>query len=193
MKHRWFGVLTVLLVAGMGCVMSALWPPPPTPEVPTETFLIDLSAFPPGWWVDIPPYRGDERIGQADDRWIQFRCEKLFGGPLALHQVYWFARERDAAIEYKLQQKAVFFSAERLTPWERPAELPYESPVADRFRFACAQIEDFPSGSFTLCTAIGQYGPYLSIFSIHVTPGCLTFEDLGRILQAIDRRMSKAK
>jgi len=188
MKIKLFIALTVL-ITGVSCSLAAPRATP-VPHIASEQLLVDVSVFPPGWYVELPPHVGDEDIGQLDDRWVQFRWKPL--GPLAGQEVYCFAREKDAAIEYKLQMDVQFFSAERLTAWETPMELPYVSPVADQFRLACANFRDFPSGQFTLCTAMAQYDECLSIFSTSMSSEHMAFEDLKHILVAIDNQAKAA-
>lgn len=75
-------------------------------------------------------------------------------------------------------------------PWSVPAELPYQSSVADRFRFACYGRD---GSSVQICQAVGQYEEYIVAFDIHMDsehPDCMSFKDLEGILIAIDERMA---
>lgn len=180
------GAILLTVLAGCCGITSSL--NSPVPDVDIETLLIDVSELPTGWRVDVPSHPSDEDMGQIDDRRTQFRCEISLR--LAHHETYSFANERSAAAEYRLQLDSQFYSAERLTPWEMPPGLSYQSPVADQFRFACAEFKDFPSGRFTRCTAMGQYGRFLVIFSTRISEDCMTLEELESILLTIDTRMS---
>lgn len=76
-----------------------------------------------------------------------------------------------------------------LTPWEPPAELPYISPVAEQFHFAChlGKIKQ----TVQVCEALGQYENYLVRFHTHVGPGYMTYKDIETILMAIDEIMAQ--
>jgi hypothetical protein len=160
------------------------------PRLTPEQLLVDISAFPVGWYVDIPPHVTDNEIGQLDDRWVTFSRRPL--GPSATQEVYCYRREKEAAAEYTLQMHEQFFNAERLTPWESPVQLPYVSRVAGQFRLACANFRDYPSGQFTLCVAMAQYNECLSIFGTQVSPEYMTFENLENVLVAIDGQAEAA-
>jgi len=160
------------------------------PRLTPEQLLVDISAFPVGWYVDVPPYVSDNEIGQLDDRWVTFRWRPL--GPLATQEVYCYRREKRATVEYERQMREQFFNAERLTPWESPTQPPYVSRVADQFRLACANFRDYPSGQFTLCVAMAQYNECLSIFGTQVSPEYMTFENLEKVLVAIDSQAETA-
>jgi hypothetical protein len=186
------GLAGMVVVASLATLTSCCGITSPlkssTPDVDIEALLLDVSEFPSGWYVDVPPHPSDEAIGQIDDRWTQFRCEASLRP--AHYEIYLFADVRNAAAQYRLQLGSQFYSAEMLAPWEMPPELPYQSLVADQFQFACAEFEDFPSGRFTRCTAMGQYGRFLVIFSTRVSVDCMTFEELDGILTTIDTQMS---
>jgi len=190
MKTGLAGIVIIgILVAFTSCCDNITsYTESPEPDVDIETLSLDISEFPSGWHVDVPSHPSSENIGQIDDRWTQFRCGT--SPHLAFYEIYLFANERNAAATYRLQLDSQFYDAERLTPWETPTELPYHSSAANQFRFACADFEDYPSGRFTQCTAMGQYGRFLVVFSTQVSAGCITFEKLEGILNTIDAQMS---
>ncbi len=179
------GILLILLA---GCCGTMSPPSSPIPSGDIEKLLVDILEFPSGWRVELPPYPADEKIGQIDGRWTQFRCESSFR--LASHDIYLYDDKEGAGVWYDLQLDSVFGSAQRLTPWEAPVGMPYPSSAADQFRFACAEFEDFQSVRYTRCKAMGQYDRFLVIFSTPISEDCMTFGELESILLIIDTRMS---
>lgn len=189
MKTGSVGIVGAILLAVLaGCCGITLPSSSSMPDVDIETLLIDVSELPSGWRVEFPPHPTGEDIGQTDDRRTQFRCKTSLR--LARYEIYLFASERNAAAEYRLQLDSQFYSAKRSTPWEMPPGLSYQSPVADQFRFACAEFEDFQSVKYTRCTAMGQYGRLLVIFGTPISVDCMTLKELEGILLTIDTRMS---
>lgn len=182
----WFSVLMAWMLAG--CLAT---PTSGSSDFEIDELLIDVSAFPPSWYVDSPPsYTSDSRNG----RFTQFRTHSEGFEAHAIHAVYQYRDNRAAAYWYDENQP--FGDAERLTPWRIPNELSYKSKVANQFRFACAEFRRSPDDDleqFKNCIAIGQYGKYVSLFSISMSSGYLaeqmSYADLGLILEAIDEHM----
>jgi hypothetical protein len=183
-----FSVLMLCTVAGCSAT-----PTPKVRDFRIDDLLIDLSIFPSGWYVDSPPSHTTDSKGQVDGRYIQFRSEGFVAR--SMHTVYQYRDSRTAAYWYR--EYLPFGSAERLTSWEVPSELPYESKVAAQFRFACADFRQNPgddSERLRACLAAGQYDEYVSIFSISMSPDDMAehipYSYLERILKAIDERMA---
>jgi hypothetical protein len=178
--------LSLLLLAGCSPIPGPTGPSP-TP-VKLESLLVELSSFPSDWEVYFS-VRADPYVA-VDNIYVSFRATD--GSDLAHHAVYLYPDESSARQAWWSESRG--FSSGRLTPWETPAELPYQSPVADQFRFFCADIDGGPfgvSGVYTLCLAIARYGRYLSDFSTFLSPEHMTWTDIERILQEIDRRMAE--
>lgn len=188
-KCRWL-ILTALLLIVMGCRPQ---PSPATSEVldpELERLLVDVSLFPSKWYVDIPPFPYYWLEGAETSAAIQLRLQG--SNALATHRLFRYRDAAKAMAEYHRQMPGEFYSADRLTPWEPPEALPYQSSVADQFRFGCAIIGRSQSDPdrFTTCKAMAQYGKYLSIFATWISPDGMQLEDLERILKAIDERMA---
>jgi hypothetical protein len=178
--------LSLLLLAGCSPIPGPT-EPPPTP-VELKSLLVELSSFPPNWEVYFSA-RADPYVA-VDNIYVAFRPTDE--SDLAQHWVYLYPDEPSARQDWWSDSRG--YSADRVTPWETPAELPYQSPVADQFRFFCADFDVGPfgvSGVYTLCWAVARYGRYLSEFSTFLSPEHMTWADIERILQDIDRRMAE--
>jgi hypothetical protein len=153
--------------------------------------VVEASAFPEGWDLELPPHPYDlpGRVlpGNAQEG-ISVSLRREGSSARANHRLLRYQSEQQAAKEYRRQQAGEFFSAGRLTPWEIPAGLSYNSPLANQYRLACADIT--AAHQFRVCIAMGQYGNYLSVFSTWVSPEFMTYADLERLLRGIDERMT---
>jgi len=187
---RWL-VLMALLLIMLSCRPQPPSATPQTLDPELERLLVDMSLFPSGWYLDIPPFPWYWLEGAEASAATQFRLQG--SNALAIHRLFRYRDIAKAAAEYHRQMPSEFFSAHRLTPWEPPEALPYQSLVANRFRLGCADIGRSRSDPdrFTTCTAMAQYGKYLSIFATWISPDGMQLEDLGRILKAIDERMTR--
>jgi hypothetical protein len=169
---------------------SPLTPATLDPEL--ERLLADISLFPSEWKVDIPPFPYYWLKRAEASAMVQFRLHDSYA--LAQHTLFRYPDATKAGAEYQNQIPGEFFSSDRLTPWELPAALPYQSSIANQFRFACAEIKGFreiPRQRITLCLAMGQYGKYVSIFSTWISPEGMELGELEHILKAIDERMAQ--
>lgn len=183
-----------LLVAA-SCLRSSPTPTPRVRDFSIEELLIDVSVFPPGWRVVRGPGQLPYEIrprGVEDHLYIQFSPERLAAS--ATHQVYQFRSEGTAAEEYRRVPPMSFYNADRITRWKAPKELQYQSPVADQFRFECADFHGgYPRVRSKDCIAMGRYDEYISIFSLSVSPPEDMTEHMAlleRILKVIDERMA---
>lgn len=160
-----------------------------SPAFPIEELLLDESVFPEGWHAEQP---------FDPEQWLPAQQIALFykdGCPgrivAALLEVYRFSDgPRCAAAGYQKEIPTWFAPREGRGPWRIPAELPYQSAVADQFRFGCST---YRGSSDQVCRAMGQYDEYVLRFQTHVDhehPECMSFADLDRILGAIDERMA---
>jgi hypothetical protein len=175
-------------------------PYPPPPGERTSGImkrLVDTSVFPAGWF-EVGPTEIDKiwLVDTFEDAaTTEIRIEDRDGYPgafVAKHSLYRYPTEQQAAAAYRVEESRQFIEHEDneyYTPWEVPAGLPYRSPVADQFRFAC-QTFFSRGGPEVACKAMGRYGSYLSVFKTVVHEGHLTYDELGRILRAIDEQMA---
>jgi len=189
----------VLIVILAGCCCVCLWlsagmksGPYPPPPFPIEDLLLDESLFPEGWYAD-EPFDPEERLLARQVAVGLHRGECPYYGLGALHEVYRFSEGAKSATGAYPREIAYWFACEEVRgggPWRIPTELPYQSPVADQFRFECCTYER--TGSIT-CRAAGLYGRYIILFSVDLEPDypvCMDFTDVERLLVTIDERMA---
>lgn len=151
--------------------------------------MIDVSVFPQGWDVEFgpshPPPRKHLR-GEDEGLYVQFSTRDF--DARATHIVCRYENDLQATISFYVDNE--FPKGDWVvTPWAVPEEWSYESPIADRFKFACAEFEILGRVS-RFCAAVAQYDEYISVFRTHISPEYMTLEDLERILKAIDERMA---
>ena len=108
----------------------------------------------------------------------------------AYEKIYRMASIVVATREFERQIEIWFPTRGHWSSWERPARVTYESSSADRFRVACA-YDTARSDLAQKCHFIGQYEEYLVWFSTDMSPDYMTYEDLERILQAIDEQIAR--
>lgn len=190
MRSRPFATVRLgLVVVVIGCTVSCLditvdGGPVPTPAFPIESLLLDESAFPEGW-VAYEPHEPKDGFGLGIC--IHYSPPATSAGGIALHAAY-IARSPEEAVDgYGIWVRFWFSDREGWSAWRARDELPYQSSVADQFRFACSREAD--DGS-QVCQAVGQYGRYMTRFHTFMNPDTMTPSDLERILIAIDERMA---
>jgi hypothetical protein len=193
-KDAWGIILltTVLfLLTLIGCVSSSptvtLSPSPSA--IALTRLLIDTSALPDGWYVSRGPEEYPEQQGQEDSVYVGFNT-KTFESP-TLHIVLHYKNSEYASKKYKQYLPAYFNSVGRLTPWELPATLRYQSEIADQSQSACANFQTTSDTAkrYTKCVTMTQYEKYISIFITYISEGAMNYADLENTLQAIDKRM----
>lgn len=180
-------MLVILLI--IGCSAGTL-----KRTFTTKDLLIDLSVFPTGWHVSVAPSSPSERLGQTGGSQTEFQAsvDPLVG---AIHSVFRFKSKRAASDRFDRMLPSWFNSSSvfSVTPWETPPQLPYVSPTADKYRFACHDTS--VGGRATICQFLAQYNEYIVVFHTVMTPedmqpqSYMTFADLERILKAIDEQM----
>jgi hypothetical protein len=108
------------------------------------------------------------------------------------HRVFRYRNELDAMIVfYSDFYGGEFLPWHMVTQWAVPEEWSYKSPVADRLKFACGEVDMSPLGPPEWqCTAVAQYDEYVSVFHTELDPEYMTLEDVDRVLVAIDQRMT---
>jgi len=189
------------LLVTMSCSLAPLVPwltptPTPTPKVrdfELRELLIDISALSSLCHLDGPPKElpyEEKPVNVEEDLYIRFDCNgSLVGG---MYAVYRF-RDSQAAAERYRNLPGWFYNATRITPYKVPDWVQYQSPVADQFRFACADFHGYTEVYSRRCVVIGQYEEYISAFSISISPPESMIDHtmlLKQILQAIDERMT---
>lgn len=179
------GLIAVLVSSILSCVdITVDGGPVATPSFPIESLLLDESAFPEGWTA-YEAFEPRDGFGLAIS--ITFSPPRGSAGGIALHAAYTARSSEEAAHGYQTWAEFWFWESEGWGPWSVPRELPYQSPVADQFRFACYAERE---GAREVCQATGQYERYMIRFRTFMNPDTMTFDDLERILLAIDERMA---
>jgi hypothetical protein len=175
----------VLSAGTIGCCGVFICRPPPAAPCDIETLLVEETVLREGWEESGPP-----RSAEAT---VRFGIEKIgtgFSTPrdgVAIQGVYRAEDASAAASGY--QDFMSFFSLrEDETEWFLPSELTYGGLGADRSRLGCSTHR---TNGVERCQFIAQYGVYLVRFHTYMSPDMMTYEDLERILQDIDRRMAK--
>jgi len=159
----------------------------PERSFPVADLLLDESAFPDGWLAGGEPYDPEDRI-PAERIVADFFVHEC---PLSLRagqDVYrFYGGSRCAEMGYRVKTPVWFAPRDGWGPWAVPAELTYESRVADEYRVECYTHQE--SGTRT-CQAVGRFEEYVVRFLTPMSANCMTFADLQRILTAIDERMA---
>lgn len=192
MKKRVFvciGPLFACLALMFSCVV--IYGQPKTRAQPVNIYdlMVDVSAFPQGWYVEFGPSHpppGKHLRGENEGLYVQFGARGF--DARAMHVVCRYQNDLQATVSFYVDNefpKGDFV----VTPWAVPEEWSYASTVADRFKFACAELDVL--GLFTNCTAVAQYDEYISVFRTHVSSKYMTLEDLERVLKAIDERVAQ--
>jgi hypothetical protein len=183
-------LLLCLVAAGAFAVVSVL-PVFRAPSIAIEDLVIDASLFPHGWYSPFDPEPIPEReYGERESLYIGFTHEGLQPYTLgASHTVYRYRNEIDAAILYTLDFSRKRFANHYMrTPWAAPEAWSYESAVADRFRFACGELDSEPPE--WVCQSVAQYDEYISVFSGKLSGEYMSLEQMESILIGIDDRMA---
>lgn len=170
-------MLVMLWTFAGGCYLFAT---PPPRDCPIESLVLDEVPFPPGTIagsiLSPLPRASWESAGRT------FNLRK--GG--AVHDVYRYRTAGRAAQEFERANQLEFTIDSWRGPWEVPDTLTYQSPIADQYYVACGV-----DGSIYMCKMIAQYEEYYVLFVAHMSSDAMTFQDLERVLQAIDSRMER--
>ncbi|MBC7264515.1 MAG: hypothetical protein H5T64_09220 [Chloroflexi bacterium] len=192
MKKRTLGCVGLLFACvALMFFYIVIYGRPKTRAQPVNMYdlMVDVSAFPQGWDVEFgpshPPPRKHLR-GESEGLYVQFARGFDHG---AMHIVCRYTNDLTATVSFYVDNEFPNLREAMITPWAVPEGWSYESPVADRFKFACAELEIL--GRFRSCSAVAQYGEYISVFRSKVSPEYMTLQDLERILKAIDERMAQ--
>ena len=199
-KKGVFGSASVLLACLLACVILTslrlvITGKSRTRSVDTYDLVVDASVFPEQWEVCIGPTHPPERVGHEHGE-IEFIfvgfCAEGFdqGIGAAEHDVFKYGDELGAHIAFRWDfSRHQFSNRYTVSSWAEPQQWSYRSPVAHRFKFACAEVEPFGADRAVLsCRALAQYDEYISVFGGNMSH--MTLEDMERILVAIDERMA---
>lgn len=187
-------LLSVVFLIWSSAVGGCTGSQPTVEYPPIDLLLIDESVFPEGWvakepdWEHPPraPWSGRTRMVEYIDRRFYTRSG---GGAAASITIRQFDSPRAAAREYERRVDVTFRVRDEKwgTPWVAPDELSFESPAADKYRYACATEGYFPQIN---CAYVAQYGVYTLDFDVKLyDTKVITYADLLPVFQAIDERM----
>jgi hypothetical protein len=180
---------------------TTMWPTPRTPPVDMRNLMLDVSHFPDEWQRCIGPTQQPEHVHPeqgAAELWFVGFCPTGFNGfqqgiDGAEHDVFRYRDPMEATTRFYVTfSRDEFSNRYTISPWSVPEVWSYESETADRFRFACAEVEPFDLGRVvTHCTALAQYSEYISVFGTTLEPEYMTLRDLVHVLVAVDERMAR--
>ena len=176
-----FSMAMIIIVATACRIVSTL----PPPHCPIEDLLLDESVFPEDFFQTLPSKDGAPIRFGIDKIGVGFGSTTQPGG--VGQDVYLGRSTKEAQREFIDWAKWEFSPREGWTEWYTPESFNYQSSTADQYRFAC--YKHIASGVET-CQAIGQYGPYLIRFHTNLST-ILTYQDLERMLQAIDEKAAR--
>jgi hypothetical protein len=191
-RLRFAEIVFLFILCGL-CVGVWFTVAPPgqrTRDFTLEDLFIDEAAFPEGWEKNPGGPREACRAAplgsgcrSADAKHLSFSYSKMPSG-LASQEVHVYISPAEAAKDFQRLLDRFFSSGNPYsTPWIVPDKLPYQSRIADQFFFACNT-----HGGEPYCQMLGQYEEFIIRFHIH--KAVISYEDLGRTLQAIDQRIA---
>ena len=184
MLEKWARVtLSFMLVTLLyGCV--PLLPVDTSPQEcdpDLQSLLIDDSTFPVNWSRGELRESDEYRFGSIE------HCSSSFytANGFAFQDVHEFQFE-DEAIDGYRHLKDIRFSMNPKydTPWEVPSVPSLNNLFADDYYLACSN-----RGEISICRILAHYDTVVMNFSTHMSPDFMTYDDLDRIVKAIDQKM----
>jgi hypothetical protein len=150
-------------------------------EIHPINLLVSLDDFPKGWQErGIPEPEPDkfELDWGEENIFVRFQPNDKQG--FATHYIFKFRNK--AASNYglfRIKQQGFLFPASRKPPegWK------YRSLSADDWSFGCTDEK--------VCTAIGRYDEFISVFITSIDPNYMTLDDLESVLETIDEKISE--
>lgn len=162
---------------------------------PIGQLLIDESPFPQGWEASDPdmdspslaPWTG----GRKEVEYVDRTYYTPSTGGRAFIRIQRLGNSGTATEEYAHKAGIAFRETEWNTPWTMPAELTFESAIADRYRYACS-MEGAGELARPQCVYVAQYTVYTLEFYIgFYDTSVITYTDLIPVLQAIDGKLAQ--
>ncbi len=190
LKILFLSILCLIIFSITGC--SALQISRSEVEDRIQECLIDVSVFPDGWTVasEPQPYDSPDRVlpGRAKGG-VMAEFHQSEYNARAFQEVFLYANENKAAKEFVRQQPSYFSSAGRLSEWT-DQRIISDGDIANERRFACAYFEGSTNNQpIHYCPMMARYGPFLTMFSTWQSPEYMSFEEMIRIVKAIDEDM----
>lgn len=184
MRSRGFLVIPLTLITIVLCGCVSLMPIDTSPQEcdpALESLMIDDSAFPADW-VTGESYESDEH------RYLSIeQCSRSFYivNGLARQELHQYANETDAIGGYQQRLADNFSSVD--AEGNIPLGIQFESTADDSIS------ECYFSGTLCICEVLARYNTIIMIFSTHMSPDFMTDDDLFRVLQAIDDKLTQSK
>ena len=174
-------ILLVFLFSSCGPIQTMFEPAPPYRNFKLSDLLIEQEIVSPEW-QSFPPLfpAGDdlateesieERYGIVEDKTNTF---------LATQDVYRY--ETVGVARRVFDNRFISRNTRALTP---TSEWKYTSPIAYQTRFGCIK---YPWDLY--CVWAGNYEEYIVLFDTKMIPGQMSFNDIERIVKAIDAKMA---
>lgn len=192
-------VVLVLSLAALTASCGTFRPPTPTPppgwRSPVSELFVDESAFPEGWQIDFPEDATmDPTINHIAREWGR---KEISGTAFqSLWRAYTVA---DAERKYSELRASQFepsrplYPGTTFVPFEPPAEIDFQSQVADEFYLACGWWGE------AYCEVVARYRNYVVALRLereaehegHVTYG-LTYPEIEDVIRAMDAKFAEA-
>ena len=189
-------VLPLLMILGLiGCrsIENYISPSPPGWEQDVKDLMVEESAFPSGWQVDIGLEVDDYPRNNHAHRefWLIETSDS------ASQDIYRGYTENDAQRRFDDLMDSQFVPKRQLPPtdfylpFEPPPEITFQSKEADDFYLACGWW------AFAYCQVVARYQNYVvylrldheTTYEGHYTNG-LTYQQMEKIIEAMDAKIS---
>ena len=181
--------VTVTIIVALGCGTVAYLSPTSTPMSgpPAQVFIISEEVYPSGWKSLPCESLLCQSSGSAYEAYLISEANQP--GHL-IQEVYRLDTLEEASAKFAVYLKNDFkkkAADPESTEFSPPVELPYTSPIADEYYFACGR-------EFGLvCQMIARYRNYFISFYFDMDDGRgygLTYSEVERILHWLDGKVS---
>jgi hypothetical protein len=178
-------LLSIVVLWSFGCNTFSRATPTPLPGPPARAFIVTKEAYPSDWEA-LPC---DTQLCQnGDETYEQSFISKSHEPGQFRQEVFRFGTAEVASEKYKVYRDTDFHKSQfdpDSTDFAPPTELPYVSPVADEYYFACGQ-------EFGLvCRMVARYRNYFVFLYFDMDSGKgygLTYDEVEQILKWLDKQ-----
>ncbi len=187
---KMFIAVSLSVVAVLGCGPVAYRSPTPTPMLgpPAQAFIASNEAYPFDWG----PLPCESQLCQSGESAYEQSFIPDAQEPGQFRQeVFRLDGIEAASTKFATYRRSDFHKSgadPQATDFYPPEELPYVSPIADEYYFACG----YEFG--LVCRMIARYRNYFVYFYFDMDDGRgygLTFSEVNRILRWLDDQASK--
>jgi hypothetical protein len=177
--------LIIFIACGLIIILWAIpFLLPPTerePPIALSDLIVTTDVFPPGWKMVGTPEPEPEQfeLDWGEDN-VFTRFQLMVNQGSATHYIFKFRNEASAKFGlFRIRRQGYLFPSTRIPPegWK------YRSPIADYWVFGCTDAK--------VCTALGRYDEFISVFRTSINPDYMSLEALEDILKVIDETISK--